>query len=150
MKCLPTICDACSRVRLVAVPEAAPATISCERCGHVARIVPSRSYREEDAPRFAELSDVVTDGAPSTLEVASLKQALQQAVPSGYGALFDLLSSRFPELISAQLSCRGQRDAQRNVLGMLLTIFEALATRRSSGTMPAVAELPERLAKLSS
>ena len=150
MKCFPTICDACSRVRLLAVPDAAPAPISCGRCGHVARIVPSRSYREEEARQFAELSDIVTDGAPSTLEVASLKQALQQAVPSGYSALFDLLSSRFPELISAQLTCRGQRDVQRVVLGMLLTVFEALATRRSSGTMPVVVELPERLAKISS
>jgi hypothetical protein len=139
MSYLAVLCARCSRVGLFDARIALSTAPTCASCGGSAKIVPSCAYTNDDIGLFGELSQTVAEGGISPLEATELKTRLERALSSRrYDDFFDVLSSRMPGLTPVQLVFGGRPTAQLRALGMLRTIFEALASRRSSGTMARV------------
>jgi hypothetical protein len=140
MSYLTVLCARCGCVGLADTSGARGHTPSCAQCGGAVQIVPSCIYTDDDVGLFVELSGTVAEGGISPVEATELKILLERALSTRhYDDFFDVLSSRMPGLTPVQLVFGGKPTAQLRALGMLRTIFEALALRRSSGMMARVA-----------
>lgn len=143
MSHLTVLCARCGRVGLVNATGARSHAPTCAACGSSVQIVPSCVYTDDDVALFVELSGTVAEGGISPLEATELKTLLERALSSRrYDDFFDVLSSRMPGLTPVQVVFGGKPTAQLRALGMLRTIFEALALRRGSGTMARVVARP--------
>jgi len=144
MSYLPTICDKCRRLSLVASGALREQCPTCPWCAEPLRVVPSCSYRAADLPLFRELSDTVTEGVVGAMEASSLANRVRAALWSGsYRPELETLATRLPGLVPQLVAMGQNRMAQHHTLQLLRTIFEAVASTRSvSGVMTAV-RLPD-------
>jgi hypothetical protein len=134
------LCTSCGRVSLTLAGEARSELCVCSSCGGKGRITPSCGYSTADLGLFAELTEVVAEGGISPPEAARLSFQVERSLATqSFAPFFETLSSRLPGLTPIQLHIARNRHAQRRALLMFRSIFDALATRTRSGTMPVVA-----------
>lgn len=140
MSYLPTICDKCRRLSLVASKGMQEQWPTCPGCVEPLRVVPSCSYRATDLQLFRELSDTVAEGVVGATEASSLAQRVRAALWSGaYRPELETLVTRLPGLVPQLVAMGQNRMVQHHNLQLLRTIFEAVAsTRSASGIMAAV------------
>jgi len=130
MPYLPTLCDHCSRPRLVPIADVTDGAARCPDCNGEARIVPSRSYPAADLDLFDELSEGVSSGM-SAATAQQLAARVGHILWSGSStSAFNDLMERWPGLFTLQTAIGGNAQAQRRVLQLLSTIFAALAMLR--------------------
>lgn len=132
------LCTSCSRVSLTPASDARSSPPICSSCGDVGRITPSCGYAPADLGLFAELAEIVAEGGISGLEAVRLSFQVERSLATqSFEPFFETLSSRLPGLTPIQLHVARNRHAQQRALSMFRSIFDALATRMRSGTMPA-------------
>lgn len=104
------------------------------------RVVPGCSFAAADREDFAELCQVVAEAHTTRIEAQTYALAVQHALWSGsYLPLLERLSGRLVGLLPLQTSAGKSSAAQRRIVVMLKTIFEALSTLRGgSGEYPLV------------
>jgi hypothetical protein len=134
------LCTSCSRVSLTPADEVRSNLCVCTFCGGKGRITPSCGYATADLGLFAELTEVVADGAISPLEADQLSFQVERSLATqSFEPFFETLSSRLPGFTTIQLHVARNRNAQQRALMMFRSVFDALATRARSGTLPALA-----------
>jgi hypothetical protein len=142
MSYLPTCCEVCSRIALVALPKSAQGMANCSVCSGELRVIPSRSYAATEVELFEELSETVTDGL-SPLDAYRLSEEVARILWSGsFGENLNTMASRWPALLPLQTIVGNNVRGQQRVLQMLKTIFDALATSRRSEVVAAVGSGP--------
>ncbi|HEX2870911.1 MAG TPA: hypothetical protein VHP33_06640 [Polyangiaceae bacterium] len=142
MTFVPTLCVACCRVQLTSTSKATSGDLACSMCGGELRIVPGCSYVERDRDAFCDLSDIVAEGCVTPTEAGSLADQLERALWSGaYARALEQLAARMPGLLPLQVAAGRNSGAQRQVLALLKTILDAVATaRRVSAAYPIVTD----------
>jgi hypothetical protein len=132
------LCTGCSRVSLIPEEDAHGTLPACSSCKGTCRVTPSSAYATADLGLFAELSEIVAEGAITPLEAARLSLQVERSLATqSFEPFFETLSGRLPGLTPIQLHVARNRHAQQRALWMFRSIFDALATHIRSGSMPA-------------
>lgn len=144
MRFVVTVCDSCQAVALVVALDPGADLPPCESCDASLRVVPGRTFHERERTTFQLLSVAVTAGDLSSWEASNLSARVARALSDGtYVECWEELSNRLPALISWEQVLGGNAQAHENVLQLVRTILEALATCRGSGVLPTPAGVQE-------
>lgn len=141
MRLIPTHCDSCLRAALVSADAIESGWMTCRECGGAARTLPGQSYGPEDAQLFDDLQATLREAQLTPLNAHQLAVELQdrQGVP---GRGLKRLARLLPSLAILELIVSNEPISMRKAEGMLATLLDVIAARRShSGVMPAVGAL---------
>jgi hypothetical protein len=131
---IPTYCDSCARVALVASEAIVGGMARCDECGGRSRSLPGESYVEGDIALFNDLRAALSEAGVTQANAAGLAAQLQVRNTEQPGVGLRRLAHLVPALGILELIVVNQPGALRKAEGMLATLLGAVASgRRPSG-----------------
>ena len=93
------------------------------------RVVPGCAFTARDAEFFHELSEIIAEGALTSLEAQAFALEVQRTLGASiHTKLLDSLVRRLPGLLPVQAAVGKNPVAQRRALIIMRTVLDALAT----------------------
>lgn len=131
---IPTYCDTCARVALLASDAIIGGMSRCDECGAPSRSLPGESYVEDDITLFDDLRSALNEAGVTQINAGGLLAQLEIRTPERPGRGLRRLAQVVPSLGILELIVVNQPGALRKAEGMLATLLGALSSgRRVSG-----------------
>lgn len=123
---IPTCCAACGQTALKPGNSIRGTSVTCERCGAFASVIPGESYAEHDVPLFEQLLRALREAAITPGLAAQLKRQLgpREGTP---GAALRRIAASVSGLSNLDLVVGNNRLALRKAEGMLAVLLEVIA-----------------------
>jgi hypothetical protein len=139
MQFVPTCCDTCAHVGLFPKAECESGRFPCAWCTGEAHVLPGCGYAAHDIALFSELAELVAETGIKPYDAGLWASEVEDACAAGtYAKKLAELARRMPLLRQASLVLKSHPSRQRVALGMLGTIFNALATSGRAATAVAL------------
>jgi hypothetical protein len=135
MRLIPTYCETCERCALASADAIVDSGVRCADCAGLARPLPGESYRPQDATLFKDLEASLHEARLTPLQAGQLSAELEWR-SSHPGRGLKRIAKLLPSLSILELIVGNDLTTMSKAEGMLVTLLEASATRRSSGSGP--------------